>query len=199
MTGTAPRVSHDDRVVLHGVSWDDYETVLTIRGESPGVRIAYREGELELMSPSREHEVLKSLFGRLVEAWADAHDIDLNAAGSWTVKLAKTERGVEADECYVIGWPEPAPKRPDIAIEVIWTHGGLDKLDIYRGLDVPEVWMWIDGEIHVWALREHGYERVARSELLPALDFDELLPFMGRRDQTRSVREYRALQEKRAR
>jgi len=62
-----------------------------------------------------------------------------------------------------------------------------------------ELVMWIDGEIHVWALREHGYERVARSELLPALDFDELLPFMGRRDQTRSVREYRALQEKRAR
>jgi hypothetical protein len=31
------------------------------------------------------------------------------------------------------------PQVPDIAIEVVWTSGGIDKLEVYRGLDVPEV------------------------------------------------------------
>jgi len=196
MTGTAPRTSHDERVFLHGVSWEDYETVLAIRGESSAVRIAYREGELELMSPSQDHEIEKKMFARLVEAWAEEHDVELNGAGSWTVKRAETERGIEADECYIIG-SVATKQRPDIAIEVIWTHGGLDKLDIYRGLDVPEVWMWIDGAIQVWALGPNGYERSPRSELLPDLDFDELMPFIERENQTQAVREYRALQRER--
>ena len=195
MTRNAPSTSFDERVFLHGVSWEDYETVLAIRGESSAVRIAYREGELELMSPSRPHEFLKKSLARLVEAWAEVHDVELNGAGSWTVKLAKTERGAEADECYIIGSRDT--NRPDIAIDVVWTHGGLDKLDIYRGLDVPEVWIWMDNKIQLWALRcegeENFYERIPRSELLPTLDFDELMPFLDRENQTRAVREYRQL------
>jgi hypothetical protein len=32
--------------------------------------------------------------------------------------------------------------RPDIAIEVIWTSGGIDKLEVYRKLGVREVWYY---------------------------------------------------------
>ena len=162
MTATPPALSIDQRVVLHGVSWEDYEAVLAIRGESSGVRIAYREGELELMSPSLDHERLKTLIARLVEAYAEERDVELNGYGSWTVKHAEVRRGGEADECYVIG--EPDVSRPDFAIEVVWTHGGLDKLDIYRGLGVPEVWMWIDDRITVHGLGRDGYEPVPGSQ-----------------------------------
>lgn len=31
-------------------------------------------------------------------------------------------------------------ERPHLAIEVVWTSGGLDKLDVYRKLGVREVW-----------------------------------------------------------
>ena len=54
--------SVDQRVVLRGVSWSEYETLLAIRGDEAGVRMAYLEGTLELMTPSRDHETLKKTF-----------------------------------------------------------------------------------------------------------------------------------------
>jgi hypothetical protein len=45
---------------------------------------------------------------------------------------------------YVLG-RVAAPKLPDLAIELTWTWGGLDKLEIYSKLGVPEVWYWDAG------------------------------------------------------
>jgi hypothetical protein len=79
----------------------------------------------------------------------------------------EASRGVEPDECYEVDGPKPAP---DLAIEVVWTHGGIDKLSIYRAFGVREVWSWIDGRIDVHALRGQAYERIPASELFPDLD-----------------------------
>lgn len=57
--------------------------------------------------------------------------------------------------------------RLDIAIEVVKSSGGIDKLDVYAGLGVPEVWFWINGAIEIFALRGENYERLTGSELLP--------------------------------
>jgi hypothetical protein len=43
----------DQRVMLRGVSWDEYETLLAIRGEDSVPRMTDLEGTLELMTPSR--------------------------------------------------------------------------------------------------------------------------------------------------
>lgn len=58
----------------------------------------------------------------------------------------RRERGAEPDECYVFG-EDPDPERPDLAIEVIWISGGMNKLEIYRALGVAEVWHWRRGRI----------------------------------------------------
>ncbi|HEX4447879.1 MAG TPA: hypothetical protein VH044_14125 [Polyangiaceae bacterium] len=34
----------DQRVVPHGVSWEQYEAVLAMRGDSAGVRVAFSKG-----------------------------------------------------------------------------------------------------------------------------------------------------------
>lgn len=81
-----PQGTFDQRVFLHGVTWEQYEAVLAIRGESSGVRIAYLEGELELMSPSRDHESIKTCIARLVEAYAEERGLRLDGFGSWTLK-----------------------------------------------------------------------------------------------------------------
>ena len=119
------------------MSWEQYEAIVAIRGERSVPRITYLRGELELMSPSIDHEGIKSTMGRLVEAFADELDLSLKAYGSWTVKNAPLERGAEADECYVLG--NHRPEVPDLAIEVTGTGGGLDKLEVWRGLGVREV------------------------------------------------------------
>src|SRR5277367_6235878 len=120
----------DQRVVLHGVFWERFLAVVAARGESSAVRVTYLAGELELMSPSFDHESVKTMIGRLVEAYADELGLDLYGAGSWTLKSKLKKLGVEPDECYSIGKPS---RVPDLAIEVVWTSGGLDKLEVYRG------------------------------------------------------------------
>jgi Uma2 family endonuclease len=181
--------SIDQRVVLHGVPWQQYEALLATRGDDAGVRMTYLEGELELMSPSIDHERLKTMIARLIEIWAVERDRDLNGYGSWTVRKAVRERGLEPDECYVLG--AHRPERPDLAIEVVWTNGGLDKLEVYRGLGVPEVWRWRDGVIEVWILRGDAYERGGRSELLPDFDLVLLARFAVEENQTQGVKAYR--------
>lgn len=94
------------------------------------------------MSPSWNHEILKKFIARPLEAYAEERNLDLNGAGSWTLKNPEVERGAEPDECYTLG---PKKAVPDLAIEVAWTHGGLDKLDIYAELGVGEVWFWRKG------------------------------------------------------
>lgn len=181
----------DQRVILHGQRFRDYEVLLALRGERSGVRIYFLEGAVELMSPSIDHEAIKKTLGRLVEAWAEERGLDLNGYGSWTLKSEPEARGAEPDECYVVG--ATRKDRPDLAIEVQWTRGGLDKLAIYQGLGVREVWIWRRaGVIDVHVLREGGYERLERSELLPALDLVQLASFVPAENQTQAVRAYRA-------
>lgn len=188
--GEPPR-GEDQRVVLGGMTWKDYEVLLALRGDNAGVRMYYLDGRIELMSPSDGHEGLKKTLARLLEAWADHRGLELNGHGSWTLKNVPEEVSAEPDECYVLD--APWKELPDLAIEVAWTRGGLKKLDIYRGLGVREVWM-IDRthRLHVHALRGAAYERIAASELFPALDLAWLAAFLSAPSQSQAVRALRA-------
>ena len=181
----------DQFVRLHNVSWEDYEALLVMRGENGGLRVTYLEGELEIMTPSINHESLKKTLARLLEAYAEVMGIELEGYGSWTVKKEKKQRGVEPDECYVVGARETPPERPDIAIEVVWTSGGMDKLEVYRGLEVPEVWIWQDNALRFYRLQGTAYVVIPRSRILPELDPALIARFMGAQSQTQAVRGFR--------
>jgi Uma2 family endonuclease len=181
----------DDIVLLPNATWTDYQRLLQMRGDRSAPRIAYLEGVLEIMSPSTPHESLKSRIGQLVEVWCLENGVEFNAYGSWTLKRKKLQRGVEADECYVFG-VVPKPKRPDLAIEVVWRSGGLDKLDIYRKLGVREVWFWRRGQLTVHALRGDKYEALSTSEVLRGIDLAELSTYLDRPTDSQAIREYRA-------
>jgi len=194
MSGTTTAPPHtaraeDQRVTLSDVSWADFELILQIRGDRGGVRLTYLNGVLELMSPSVDHEGIKTTIGRLLEAYAEEAGIAFNGFGSWTLKNAARARALEPDECYSLTTGRPA--RPDLAVEVVWTSGGIDKLDVYRGLGVTEVWFWREGVIEVWELRGDRYERREASGLLAELDLAELARHIDAENQTESVRRYR--------
>jgi Uma2 family endonuclease len=188
--GPPPDASSVDQcIVLRGVSWEHYEALLAIRGDDAGPRMTYFRGTLEIMSPSAEHESVSRMFDRLLCAFAEELGIELNAFGSWTQKHPP-DRGLEPDECFVVG--ARTRSVPDLAVEVVWTAGLGSKLDVYRGLGVPEVWVWDSGVIVVRVLRAGGYSEEPRSELLPALDLELLASFVTRTDQIAAIREFRA-------
>lgn len=71
---------------------------------------------------------LKTL-ARLLEIYALERDIPLVGYGAATFRKRAKERGVEPDECYVLGEPgKREPAAPHLAIEVVLSSWELDKL-----------------------------------------------------------------------
>jgi Uma2 family endonuclease len=183
------RRADDERIVIYNVSWNHYVTVREALDHVPGLRMTYLDGILEIMSPGHPHEDAKTRIARLIEIYALERDVDLTGGGSTTFKKKAKKRSAEPDECYSIG---KMGKVPDIAIEVVTTNPAVDKLDVYEGLAVPEVWIWKDGAFSLFRLGKKGYERIAKSAFLPDLDLAALSKFVSsERSQTEAVRAYR--------
>lgn len=178
----------DQRVILNGLDWWQFEAFLAIRGDRAGVRVTYLEGTLEIMSPSRSHEAIKTLIARLLEAYADETGLVFEGYGSLTMRNAPKERAIEPDECYAVG---AAKESPDLAVEVIWTSGGLDKLDVYRGLGVKEVWIWREKELKAYELRGSAYAEIPHSVVIPGLTPSFIAEFLDCETQTEAVRKLR--------
>lgn len=178
--------------MIYNVPWSHYEAQLALRGDAPVPRMAYLEGALELISPSKDHERAKSYIGCLVEAYALERDIDLSPYGAWTLKNAPGQAGAEPDECYIVG-ADQGKDAPDLVIEVVWTSGGIDKLEIYRRLGIGEVWFWKEGRIEVHLLGREGdrYEPAARSRLFSDLDLDFLCSLLDRPTALQAVKTLR--------
>jgi Uma2 family endonuclease len=186
-----------DHFVHLQVDWQDYKKLLAMRGERSVPRLTYLEGVVELMSPSRHHEADKKRFARLLEAWSEISGVPLEGYGSWTLEDEAQDCAAEPDECYMVGRPAADDEdRPDIAIEVVWSRGGIDKLKVYRKLGVREVWFYERSALRFFALRgaadEARYAEIPRSERIPELPIDLLLTCMKEPSQTEAVRALRA-------
>jgi Uma2 family endonuclease len=187
----SPDAEH--RFLLSDVPWATYVMLRDALDESR-VHMTYLAGSLELMSPSERHEEEGKLIARLLEAWAEEHDVDLRGFKSATFRNEAQARGAEPDECYSIG-PKPEGAPPQIAIEVIVASPLLDKLEVYAGLGVAEVWIWHSTSRNFAVHRLSGgrYEAVATSQLLPTLDLGLLASFVrSGENQTALVKAYRA-------
>jgi Uma2 family endonuclease len=117
-------------------------------------------------------------------------DVPLVAAGSWTQRRKSKKAGLEPDQCYALGVRRP--KRPQLAVEVVWSSPGIDKLDIYARLGIPEVCFWERDRLEVHVLRRARYVRSQQSALLPELDLKLLARYVRRSDQLQAIRQYRA-------
>lgn len=179
----------EQRVRLEGVSWPQYESLISTLGEDfPALRMSYLGGTLEIMTNSPLHEKLKKIVGMLIEAYLLETRTRFLAIGSATFREAAAQRGLEPDECYCIGEEKAFP---DLAIEIVLSSGVVDKLDIYRGLGVLEVWVWEAGAFTIHCLRADRYERAHKSKLLPECDIALLASFVKPNEQFDAVMAYR--------
>ncbi len=158
----------ETRVVQDGMGWQDYLALDAIRDERGGFRVAFLDGVIELLFPSFEHEIRKSNVGVLLEAWFLENDIDFTIHGSTTLRNDIKQAGKEPDESYAFG--DQRQDRPDLAIEVAITSGGIDTLEIYRRWAIPEVWIWQKGVLKVFVFKVDTYAQAAQSRWFPELD-----------------------------
>jgi Uma2 family endonuclease len=179
-------------MVIYGVRWRDY-VILREALDTPGLRMTYCEGALEIRSPSRLHELWKTTIARCVELYALERDLPLLGYGSTTFRKEVKERGAEPDECYRVGSQMKDGEFPDIVLEVIYESPILDKLYVYKGFEVPEVWLFENGTFRLFHLEGGEYAPVERSTFLPGLDFAMVAQLATREDQHAALRELREM------
>ena len=179
----------EERQIISSVSWEQYEALLNDLGDSPAYRVTFLDGTLEIMSPSRRHEISTENIGGLLEAYLEEKRIRFWRLGSTTFRQNKKRGGTEPDKSYCL---ETEKEFPDLAIEVIVTSGGLDKLEVYRRLGVAEVWFFQKSSFSVHCLQKDSYEQVLASELLPDLDLVMLAKYAMQDDPLEALIEYRS-------
>ncbi|HLO52331.1 MAG TPA: Uma2 family endonuclease, partial [Kamptonema sp.] len=117
--------------------------------------------------------------------------------GSTTLRQEEKSSGIEPDEAYCIGTDK---EFPDLAIEVTITSGGINKLEVYRRLNVREVWFWQNERFSLYYLREEtpvqfvqtcGYELIQKSKVLPDLDIELLMECLKNPSPLAAAKEFR--------
>ena len=151
-------VSSGDSVVLHGISWKLYRKLRKMP-ENRNIRMTYDRGELEIMSPSAEHEGIATLLGNLITVWALEQRVPFRSCRTITIRRSLLERGFEPDNCYYVQHEPQMWNRkkinfrtdppPDLAIEVEVTRKLLNKMELYAAFRVPELWRWSGGAVLV--------------------------------------------------
>lgn len=177
----------EQRFIQTGVSWEGFKSIQKGFADSPGIRLFYYQGELEILSTSPLHEIVKGNIGYLVEDFMLERGIDFVGTGSFSLEK-EDEASAQADESYCFGQQKPVP---DLAIEVVITSGGTNKLRRYKALEVKEVWFWEDGVILLYFLEGEDYQRVEKSRFLPDLDVNCIAQCVAIPSRIQAVREFR--------
>ncbi|PPT07679.1 hypothetical protein CKA32_001876 [Geitlerinema sp. FC II] len=172
MTQATSLESSDRRIVQSGMSWQQFELIRAGFADSPNIRLAYYDNTIEIFMPGRDRELFGRLIGFLIGLFCLEKGIEFEPTGAMTQER-EGEVSVQADESYCFGTSKAVP---DWVVEVVFSSGGLQKLQRYRVLGVPEVWFWQDGLFSLYRLRDEGYAKINRSEIpeLATLDIELL-------------------------
>ena len=152
------------------ITWEQFKLIQRGFADSRGIRLAYYNGVLEIVSTSVAHELIKTIIGALLELYFLEMEIEFFPMGQATQEKAE-QVSLQPDESYSFGISK---KIPDLAIEVILTSGNIEKLKKYYLLGVAEVWLWEDGILDIYQLNQElsdrQYQKSSTSKFLPNLD-----------------------------
>lgn len=181
-------LEREERFLASEVSWLQYEALLTKLEDNSYYRLTYLDGVLEIVSPSRRHETVKKRIATLLEVYFEETNINYFPLGSTTLRKQERTGGTEPDESYCLGTEK---EFPDLAIEVVLTSGGTDKLAVYKRLGVSEVWFWQNNQFSLYQLQGDNYQSIAQSQLLPNLDLQLLAECVESANPLEAVKKWR--------
>ncbi len=194
----------ENRVLLHGVSWETFECLLADVGDRRKTLFNYIKGNLEIMSPLSLHEGSSRFFDKLLTIFVDELDIDMRWLGSLLMKRSELKIGGEPDSCYyiknelairaqenvIVGQDPP----PDLVLEVDITNPSDRRLQIYALLGVPEVWRYDGYSLEFLALQNGGYVAIENSLSFPTLPAAIIVEYVQKRlllGESKTLKEFR--------
>jgi Uma2 family endonuclease len=185
----------EQRTVLHNISWETYEHLLADHDNNSAPRFTYDRGELEIMSPSPEHEAYNRSLALLVEFLAAELSIDVYDLGSTTFRREDLGRGFEPDSCFYIQNENQIRGKdridlsvdppPDLVIEIDITSPSFSKLPIYAQIGVPEVWRYDGKRLKILVLEGSDYAETSESTALPPVTSNALTDFVEKSKTTK--------------
>ena len=182
----------EQSLMLGGIGYVAYESIVGVLGENAGVRLVYVDGRLTFLTASRRLEWHAERLAEIVKLLASAAGLNWEDFGSATYRLGEKEVGVEADKAFYLGTNADRMRGsvnidlatqlpPDLTIEVEVSHPADDALIVYGRIGVPEVWRF---DVKSWKCsfchrnQEGTYDRSAQSRAMPflkAADVEEQL------------------------
>ncbi len=189
MTTTLEKLEKlDEPILIDELSWREFKVVEQLLSR-PGVRLSFLDGVLEIRRmPGEKHETIKERIGTLLDFYLFQIGLDYQPTGSMTLESPSGLVKREADKSYKLG---PNRELPDLVVEVVVTSGGIDKLEAYKRLQIPEVWFWENGRLRLYSLGADGYAEVDRSLVLPDLDIVLLARCINIENHLQAMREFR--------
>ena len=190
----------EKRIVLPGVSWQQFETLLDELGQNRTARLTYDRGKLEMMTPLEEHERCSRLIESLMLVVGDEMEMQINSIGSVLLKRADLGCVAQPDASYYLTEKIRLPNRaeldlnqtppPDIAVEVAITKSSLNRFAIYAALGLPEVWQYwttigdnvLKGNLLIYQLQNGQYVQCLNSPTFPFLPAKRVLEFLDQSD-----------------
>ncbi len=201
---TVQHLPKNGTLLLHNVSWEEYERILDEFAQKSVYRIYYNNGVLKIMSPRANHEYPKDVVTKLITIYADEFNIDFDSYGSTTWRKKKKMKGVEADTSFYL---KNASKvhadkdfdinleiPPEIVVEIDTSNESWDKFEIYADLNVEEIWRCDGTNFQIYKLVEGKYEAVENSLSLPLISgnlLSEFLQISYEKNQTAMLKEFR--------
>jgi Uma2 family endonuclease len=184
-TDQSSEAQADQCVVLRDIGWKGYSTLLKVRGEQSSPRMIYLDGSLFLVSPSFSHEHVTERFGWLVLVLVEELDLPCVPSRATTFRRRAKRGGVEGDLSYYLANESRVRGKerinlkidppPDLAVEVVWTHNADAALEVYRRIKVPEVWVYDQDDLTIFASQPNGrYAAATRSLAFPVLEAHEI-------------------------
>ena len=132
-------------LLFGGLTWREFKVVEQLL-DRPGYRLSFLDGLLEIRQmPGEPHETVRERIGALLEFFLLMAGFDFTPTGSMTLENEAVAVKREADKSYKLA---PDRRLPDLAIEVVFSSGGINKLEAYKRLKIKEVWFWEDGRVN---------------------------------------------------
>jgi Uma2 family endonuclease len=189
-TAAVLRLSADPQVVLRNVSWETYEKLLQDLSDCSVPHLTYDHGDLEIVSPTRQHEEFNRTIHSVVETFAVEPNIRIRLLGSTTFKRSDLKQGFEPDSCFYLGSADRIRGKekidasddppPDLVVEIDVTSSSIPRMPIYAHFGVPEVWQYDGVSFRMWKLKRNAYISLDRSLALPKLTPQLLEDFLSK-------------------
>jgi hypothetical protein len=192
----------ESRIVIRDIGRHVYQCLSEAIGEGQHIRLAYDGKDLEIMVTSNLHEHFKQLLNKVLVAVMLALEIDHVDCGETAWDTEESDRGLQADLSYYFDREKIRVARealarqskdpadypsPDLAVEIEISRPKVDRMSIYAGLVVSEIWRFTGRTLVIEQLQGDGsYAVVAASRYVPVPP-EEIVRWLLAEDATQPI------------